>query len=58
MKYSKAATIQKTHHLPTLKFEDQQLTSFAGLLVFHRPTSCINSGCFSSESRVVVGFMT
>ena len=26
MKYSKAATIQKTHHLPTLKFEDQQLT--------------------------------
>lgn len=36
MKYSKAETIQKTHHLPTLKFEDQQLTSFAGLLLFQQ----------------------
>jgi len=36
MKYSKAETVQKTHHLPTLKFEDQQLTSFAGLLLFQQ----------------------
>ena len=36
MKYSKAETVQKTHHLPTLKFEDQQLTSFSGLLLFQQ----------------------
>jgi len=36
MKYSKAETVQRTHHLPTLKFEDQQLTSFAGLLIFQK----------------------
>lgn len=36
MKYSKAETVQRTHHLPALKFEDQQLTSFAGLLLFQK----------------------
>lgn len=36
MKYSKAETIQKSHHLPTLRFEDQQLTSFSGLLLFQQ----------------------
>lgn len=36
MKYSKVETVQKTHQLPTLKFEDQQLTSFAGLLLFQQ----------------------
>jgi len=36
MKYSKAETVQKTHHIPTLKFEDQQLTSFSGLLLFQQ----------------------
>ena len=34
MKFSKAAIHRKTHGLPTLKFEDQKLTSYAGLVVF------------------------
>ncbi|MBB3063723.1 IS1380 family transposase [Microbulbifer rhizosphaerae] len=34
MKFSKAAVHRKTHALPTLRFEDQKLTSYAGLVVF------------------------
>ena len=34
MKFSKAIIHRKTHGLPTLKFEDQKLTSYAGLVVF------------------------
>lgn len=34
MKSSKAAVHRKTHALPILKFEDQKLTSYAGLVVF------------------------
>ena len=34
MKCSKAAVHRKTHRIPELKFEDQRLTSFAGLVVF------------------------
>jgi hypothetical protein len=31
MKYSKAEVHRKTHGLPALRFEDNQLTSFSGL---------------------------
>ena len=33
MKYSKAEVHCKTHGLPTLRFEDSQLTSFSGLIL-------------------------
>ncbi len=36
MKCSKADTIHKSQHLPALRFEDQQLTSFAGLFLFQQ----------------------
>ncbi len=34
MKYSKSAINSKTHAAPTLRFDEQQLTSFSGLVVF------------------------
>ena len=34
MKCSKAAVHRKTHRIPEIRFEDQRLTSFAGLVVF------------------------
>lgn len=34
MKFSKSTIHRKTHALPILKFEDQKLTSYAGLIVF------------------------
>jgi len=51
MKCSKAAVHRKTHRIPEIKFEDQRLTSFAGLVVFQSMFSQIDlkqhlSGCF------------
>ena len=34
MKSSKAQIYAKYHKIPTIRFEDQQLTSFSGLLIF------------------------
>ena len=34
MKCSKAAIHRKTHRIPEIRFEDQRLTSFAGLILF------------------------
>ena len=34
MKGSKASLYRKTHRIPDLRFEDQRLTSFAGLILF------------------------
>jgi hypothetical protein len=34
MKYSRSDVRKKAHALPKLKFENQRLTSFAGLVVF------------------------
>jgi len=34
MKCSKAAVHRKTHRIPQIKFEDQRLTSFAGLVLY------------------------
>lgn len=36
MKSSRSAIQQKVHALPDLRFEDQQLTSFSGLIVFQK----------------------
>lgn len=36
MKSSRSSTHSKTHALPNLRFEDQQLTSFSGLVVFQK----------------------
>lgn len=36
MKSSKSNTHSKTHAIPTIRFEDQKLTSFAGLTVFQK----------------------
>ncbi len=51
MKCSKSAVHRKTHRIPEIKFEDQKLTSFAGLVVFQSLFSHIGlkqhlSGCF------------
>ena len=51
MKCSKAAIHRKTHRIPEIKFEDQRLTSFAGLVVYQSLFSRIGlkqqlSGCF------------
>ncbi|MGB5678816.1 MAG: IS1380 family transposase [Gammaproteobacteria bacterium] len=51
MKFSKAAIHRKTHRIPAIKFEDQRLTSFAGLVVFQALLSRIGlkqqlCGCF------------
>jgi hypothetical protein len=51
VKFSKAAVHRKTHCIPEIKFEDQRLTSFAGLVVFQSLFSHIGlkqqlSGCF------------
>ena len=34
MKCSKASLYRKTHRIPEIRFEDQRLTSFAGLILF------------------------
>jgi hypothetical protein len=51
MKCSKAAIHRKTHRIPEIKFEDQRLTSFAGLVVYQSLFARIGlkrqlSGCF------------
>ncbi len=51
MKFSKAAVHRKTHCIPEIKFEDQRLTSFAGLVVFQSLFNRIGlkqqlAGCF------------
>ncbi len=51
MKCSKVDIHRKTHRIPEIKFEDQRLTSFAGLVVFQSLFSRIGlkqqlSGCF------------
>lgn len=51
MKCSKAAIHRKTHRIPEIKFEDQRLTSFAGLVLYQALFSRIGlkqqlSSCF------------
>ena len=42
MKYSKQVVLARFHKLPRLRFEDQKLTCFGGVIVFF---SCSSSGC-------------
>ena len=51
MKSQRAAIHRKTHFIPEIKFEDQRLTSFAGLVIYQSLFSRIDlkqqlSGCF------------
>ena len=51
MKYSRSDVRKKAHALPKLKFENQRLTSFAGLVVFQEFFAAVDlkvrlSGCF------------
>ncbi len=51
MKCSRSAVRRKVHAIPVVKFEDQTLTSFAGLVVFQKFFTAINlkshiSACF------------
>jgi hypothetical protein len=51
MKCSKATIHRKTHRIPEIRFEDQRLTSFAGLVVYQSLFSRIGlkrqlAGCF------------
>ena len=52
MKSSKSQIHAKYHRIPTIRFEDQQLTSFSGLLIFQLLFKRLNlrqrlKGCFS-----------
>jgi len=42
MKYSRSQVQRKAHALPQLRFEDQALTSFAGLVIFQKFFASIN----------------
>ena len=51
MKHSKSAVLRKAHGIPQLRFENQSLTSFAGLVIFQRFFAIIDlkgrlGGCF------------
>lgn len=51
MKHSKSSTVFRSQRVPVLEFEDQQLTSFAGLVVFQRLFEVLGlarrlKGCF------------
>jgi hypothetical protein len=35
VKSSKAQIMSKFHKIPEIRFENQQITSFSGLLIFH-----------------------
>ena len=48
MKSSRSSTHRKTHALPLLRFEDQQLTSFSGLVIFQKLFEVL---CFKDKLR-------
>jgi hypothetical protein len=57
MKFSRRSVRQKTHALPALRFEDQRLTSFSGLLLFQVLFSRLRlkerlRGCVASGSAI------
>jgi hypothetical protein len=56
MKYSKSDVQSKVHALPELKFENQTLTSFAGLVIFQKFFATIAlrkklRGCFAHLNK-------
>jgi len=48
MKPSRSSIHRKTHALPSLRFEDQQLTSFSGLVIFQKLFEVL---CFKEKLR-------
>jgi hypothetical protein len=56
MKYSRSQVRKKAHATPTLKFEDQTLTSFSGLVVFQKFFAAVGlrqrlDACFRHVAR-------
>ena len=56
MKYSKSDIQSKVHSLPNLKFEDQSLTSFAGLVIIQKFFAAISlkqrlQSCFTHLNK-------
>ena len=64
MKSSRSSVHCKAHSIPDLKFEDQTLTSFAGLVMFQAFFTCIDlkaklSQCFQHlKSGKIFGHAT
>ena len=57
MKCSRAEIHRKTYRLPALNFEDQQLTSFSGLIIFQALFARLQlkrrlSGCFAQVAPI------
>ena len=42
MRHSKAQIIRRVHSIPELRFEDQRLSSFSGLVVIQAPFKKLN----------------
>ena len=68
MKLSRRQVRRKTHKIPALRFEEQRLTSFSGLLLFQalftrldlkaRLRSCFDSsGAIYERSRLVLALV-
>ncbi len=60
MKCSKQAILARFHKLPRLRFEDQQLTSFAGTIVFQLLFQRLDlkarlKPCFPAKSSAIFG---
>ena len=58
MKHSKSEIQSKAYSLPELKFENQALTSFAGLVIFQKFLAAMNlkprlQSCFRQTSFAV-----
>jgi hypothetical protein len=64
MKFSKSQTHRKSYILPELRFEDQQLSSFSGLVVFQKLIELLDlkkklRGCFRHQKvRPIFGHST
>ncbi len=64
MKFSKSQTHRKSYTLPELRFEDQQLSSFSGLIVFQKLIELLDlkkklRGCFRHQKvRPIFGHAT
>jgi hypothetical protein len=57
VKFSKAQIRAKFHKIPAIRFEDQQLTSFSGLLIFQQLIKRLNlkqrfKKCFKHLARL------
>ncbi|MCP4271365.1 MAG: IS1380 family transposase [Gammaproteobacteria bacterium] len=64
MKYSKRETISRVHKIPEIRFEDQRITSFAGLIILQPLFRKLRlkerlRGCFSHiKKSPIIGYHT